>query len=225
MADYTPIADFASKDSLAATDGNRLIKGKELDNEFTAIETAISTKLDDTFVLPEVEAVVPAFSAINYTDTNVFTTFAQTYRLTDTVSFTPDTNTSSALVRFNVNIRMGEQEPERASEGIIIKCIVRNNDTNVETDYGRLITITQRFTLEDQTFEPNTVTVGFISQRIYNLVFADSRPLAAVAGGSSTGYTFIFEGTTISANNAVDTFGSVEIRQGGTISVQEVVNG
>ena len=53
MSDYTKIVDYAAKDALATGDTNKLAKGTEIDAEFVAIATAISSKAD---------AASPAFS-------------------------------------------------------------------------------------------------------------------------------------------------------------------
>lgn len=46
MSNYTPITDFASKDSLPSGNAGKLIKGTEFTAEFDAIDTAISSKAD-----------------------------------------------------------------------------------------------------------------------------------------------------------------------------------
>jgi len=44
MANYTKVTNFTAKDSLTSGDPNKIVKGSEIDNEFTAISTAIATK-------------------------------------------------------------------------------------------------------------------------------------------------------------------------------------
>lgn len=46
MSDYTKLTNFAAKDSLVEGDPNKIIKGTEIDAEFIAIQTAVSTKAD-----------------------------------------------------------------------------------------------------------------------------------------------------------------------------------
>lgn len=48
MSNYTKATNFASKDSLLTGNPLKIVKGTELDNEFNAISTAVSTKLDTT---------------------------------------------------------------------------------------------------------------------------------------------------------------------------------
>lgn len=44
MSNYSKTTDFASKDALASGNANKIVKGTEIDDEFSAIQTAIATK-------------------------------------------------------------------------------------------------------------------------------------------------------------------------------------
>ena len=46
MTDYTKLTDFASKDTLPTGNAAKIVKGTEIDDEFSAIQTAIGTKAD-----------------------------------------------------------------------------------------------------------------------------------------------------------------------------------
>ena len=46
MSDYTKLTDFASKDTLPSGNASKIVKGTEIDDEFSAISTAIATKAD-----------------------------------------------------------------------------------------------------------------------------------------------------------------------------------
>ena len=46
MSNYTKTTNFAAKDALPTTDSGKIVKGTEIDAEFTAIATAIATKQD-----------------------------------------------------------------------------------------------------------------------------------------------------------------------------------
>lgn len=48
MADYTPVTEFVTKDSLSVNDPLKKVVGSELDAEFDAIATAIASKMDAT---------------------------------------------------------------------------------------------------------------------------------------------------------------------------------
>jgi flagellar basal body L-ring protein FlgH len=49
MANYTKTTNFAAKDALASGNANKVVKGTEIDTEFTNIQTAIASKADGTF--------------------------------------------------------------------------------------------------------------------------------------------------------------------------------
>lgn len=46
MSNYVKATNFATKDTLPTGDANKIVKGTELDNEFTAIAGAVSSKAD-----------------------------------------------------------------------------------------------------------------------------------------------------------------------------------
>ena len=49
MSNYTKTTNFAAKDALASGNANKVVKGPEIDTEFTNIQTAIASKADGTF--------------------------------------------------------------------------------------------------------------------------------------------------------------------------------
>jgi len=49
MANYTKTTNFAAKDALSPGNASKVVKGTEIDTEFTNIHTAIATKADGTF--------------------------------------------------------------------------------------------------------------------------------------------------------------------------------
>jgi flagellar basal body L-ring protein FlgH len=49
MANYTKTTNFAAKDALASGNASKVVKGTEIDTEFTNIQTAITSKADGTF--------------------------------------------------------------------------------------------------------------------------------------------------------------------------------
>ena len=49
MSNYTKTTNFAAKDALSPGNASKVVKGTEIDTEFTNIATAISTKADGTF--------------------------------------------------------------------------------------------------------------------------------------------------------------------------------
>lgn len=46
MAQYVKATNFASKDALLSGDPNKIVKGTEVDDEFSAIQTAVNSKAD-----------------------------------------------------------------------------------------------------------------------------------------------------------------------------------
>jgi len=46
---YSKTTNFAAKDALSPGNASKVVKGTEIDTEFTNIATAISTKADGTF--------------------------------------------------------------------------------------------------------------------------------------------------------------------------------
>lgn len=46
MSNYTKTTNFTAKDSLASGDPNKIVRGSEIDTEFTNIATAVSSKAD-----------------------------------------------------------------------------------------------------------------------------------------------------------------------------------
>lgn len=49
MSNYTKTTNFAAKDVLSPGNASKVVKGTEIDTEFTNIQTAITTKADGTF--------------------------------------------------------------------------------------------------------------------------------------------------------------------------------
>jgi hypothetical protein len=48
MSNYTPITDFAAKDTLVTGNPSKIIKGTDVSNELEAIATAITSKSDSS---------------------------------------------------------------------------------------------------------------------------------------------------------------------------------
>jgi hypothetical protein len=56
MADYSQVNDYSAKDALATGNPLKLIKGSDVDQEFSALATAISSKFDSTDIATAGEA-------------------------------------------------------------------------------------------------------------------------------------------------------------------------
>jgi hypothetical protein len=46
MSNYVKVVDFSAKDSLPTLDPQKIVRGSEIDSEFSAIQTAVATKAD-----------------------------------------------------------------------------------------------------------------------------------------------------------------------------------
>jgi hypothetical protein len=57
MGQYTKLTDFASKDTLPSGDTNKIIRGSEIDTEFSRIQTAVNSKADNNLNLWTIEEV------------------------------------------------------------------------------------------------------------------------------------------------------------------------
>jgi hypothetical protein len=62
MSNYTPATDFAAKDALSTGNPAKLVKGVEVQAEFSAIQTAVNSKADSSTVSAKADATNPAFS-------------------------------------------------------------------------------------------------------------------------------------------------------------------
>lgn len=67
MSNYVKSTDFATKDSLASGNPNKLVKGTEIDTEFDAIAAAVSSKADKAS-----PALTGTATAVNLTVTGTF---------------------------------------------------------------------------------------------------------------------------------------------------------
>jgi hypothetical protein len=68
MSNYSKTTDFAAKDALTTGNANKIVKGTEIDDEFSAIQTAVNTKADvNSPTLTGVPAAPTASAATNST--------------------------------------------------------------------------------------------------------------------------------------------------------------
>lgn len=73
MSNYTPIVNYASKDTLISGNPLKLVKGAELSAEFSAIATAIASKFDGAVAFaPDGSAVQPSFGFTNNAGTGMY---------------------------------------------------------------------------------------------------------------------------------------------------------
>ena len=68
MSNYTKSTDFAVKDSLASGNPSKIVKGTEIDTEFSAIQSAVNSKADTNN-----SALTGTTTAVNLTVSGTFT--------------------------------------------------------------------------------------------------------------------------------------------------------
>ena len=74
MSDYTKSTNFASKDNLTSGNPSKIVKGTEIDTEFTNIATAIATKQDyDSDLAAFAAKTAPSGDVVGTTDTQGLT--------------------------------------------------------------------------------------------------------------------------------------------------------
>lgn len=73
MANYNKLTDFASKDTLPQGNAAKIVKGTEIDDEFSAVETAIATKADTDSVTFTGTSTVPT-AALGTSNTQIANT-------------------------------------------------------------------------------------------------------------------------------------------------------
>lgn len=82
MSNYTKATNFTAKDTLPTGDSNKIVKGTEIDTEFTAVASAISSKADTnspTFTgTPTCATSIPAGTNNTQLATTAFVTTAIT---------------------------------------------------------------------------------------------------------------------------------------------------
>lgn len=100
MSNYTKATNFATKDTLPTGDSGKIVKGTEIDNEFNAISSAISSKADTASpTFTGTPAAPTAVAATNTTQlaTTAFVTGAVSDSLTATATLTNKTLTSPTI--------------------------------------------------------------------------------------------------------------------------------
>lgn len=96
MSDYTKATNFTSKDTLPTGNANKIVKGTELDVEFTAIASAISSKANSNDAVLTGAPTAPTASAGTAT-TQIATTAFVIAERTNTSTLTNKTLTSPTI--------------------------------------------------------------------------------------------------------------------------------
>jgi hypothetical protein len=73
VSQYTPVTSFVSKDALISGNPLKALKGADFTTEFTAIQTALNSKFDGSFVFgPDGTAAQPSFGFTNNAGTGMY---------------------------------------------------------------------------------------------------------------------------------------------------------
>ena len=78
MSNYSKLTNFTAKDSLPTGDSNKIIKGSEIDSEFVAIASAISSKANSASPVFTGTPLAPTASEGNNTTQIATTAFVTT---------------------------------------------------------------------------------------------------------------------------------------------------
>jgi hypothetical protein len=96
MANYTKLTNFASKDSLASGNPLKIIKGTEIDDEFEALETSITTKADTASPTFTGTPTAPTAGSTTNTSQIATTAFVQAQKVSPAFTGTPTAPTAAA---------------------------------------------------------------------------------------------------------------------------------
>ena len=113
MSNYTKLVNFSAKDALPSGDAAKLVKGTEIDTEFTNIQTAVNTKADTAS--PALTGTPTAPTAASGTNTTQIATTAfvaaaaegdKTYDTDEKIIFTPvgDTTPRACLSAYGFEV-------------------------------------------------------------------------------------------------------------------------
>lgn len=95
MSNYTKITNFTTKDTLPSGNASKVVKGTEIDNEFTAISSAIATKADTASPALTGTPTAPT-ATTNSSTTQIATTAFVTTAVTTATSALGTMSTQSA---------------------------------------------------------------------------------------------------------------------------------
>ena len=89
MSNYSKTTDFAAKDALATGNANKIVKGTEIDDEFSAIQTAVNSKANTNS--PALTGAPTAPTASSATDSTQLATTAYVTAAVTTALATAET--------------------------------------------------------------------------------------------------------------------------------------
>jgi hypothetical protein len=144
MANYTKGTNFATKDTLPTGDSGKIVKGTEIDSEFNAISSAISSKADiasPTFTGTPAAPTATSGSNTTQIATTAFVTAAFTDSASSTQTLTnktisADSNTISGIAAssFVVSDSSGNVDGSASQKSIPAGAVVGTSDSQTLTN-------------------------------------------------------------------------------------------
>jgi hypothetical protein len=144
MANYTKGTNFATKDTLPTGDSGKIVKGTEIDSEFNAISSAISSKADvasPTFTGTPAAPTATAGSNTTQIATTAYVTAAFTESASSTQTLTnktisADSNTISGIAAssFVVSNSSGNVDGSATQKAIPAGAVVGTSDSQTLTN-------------------------------------------------------------------------------------------
>lgn len=206
MSDYTPATNFAAKDALVSGNPAKIVKGTEISAEFTAIQTAVNSKLDESLV-PNITTTMTRTSAelnkaVTQDGTELWlTSVSGTNTITATTTPAPSSYVSGQTFRF---------VPAATNTGAVT--------INIAGLGAKSIT-----KLGSTALGAGDLTIGAATQITYD---GTQFQLSSGAGGGAVAGGVLFENsTTLTANYTLSTgknavaVGPITINTGVTLTV------
>jgi hypothetical protein len=144
MSNYTKATNFATKDTLPTGDSGKIVKGTEIDSEFNAIASAISSKADTaspTFTGTPLAPTAAAGTNTTQLATTAFVTSAFTDNTSSTQTLTnktisADSNTISGIAAssFVLSNSSGNVDGSASQKAIPSGVVVGTTDTQTLTN-------------------------------------------------------------------------------------------
>jgi len=161
MSNYTKSTDFASKDTLPSGDSAKIVRGTEIDAEFEAIETAISSKYDSGSTVPVASGGTGSTTAAG-ARTNLGLVIGTDVQAYDADLVTLGAGGSSA----------------RSFLGLVIGTDVQAYDADTaKTDVVQSFSVAQRGTITALT-DGTTITPDFAAANNFSVTLGGNRTLA-----------------------------------------------
>jgi len=206
MSNYVKATNFAIKDGLASGNPSKIIKGTEIDSEFTAIASAVSSKADSnspTFTGTPVAPTASAGTNTTQVATTAFVTTAVSSTTAITSAITAERTASATLTNKTISV------DDNVVSGIAAASFVLSNSSGVidgsagqkAIPSGAVVGTSDSQTLTNKTINASQLVNASISAAKLDGAQSGSAPIYAARAWVN------FNGT-----------GSVAIRASGNVS-------